>query len=368
MDRFPKVGIVYLAYHPEPFLARAIEALAKTTYPKDRLVFIVVDNPHPNFGSAAEYLENTLRSLSGNTLPEVHILPQKINTGFAKGNNIGIQKALELGCEYIFLHNQDGYLVESALTHIVAAAEADKNIGALQSVVLLHDEKEKINSFGNNFHFLGFGYCDKYKVNLKDYLNAHPLKIPEAGYASGAALLLRSDLIKKYGALDEDLFLYHEDLEYSLRLKLAGFRVSVATTSYFYHEYAFSRNAEKMYLMERNRQAVILMYYRWRTILLLLPAALVTELGLCFFAAKKGWLKEKIRVYWYWLNPSNWVFWLKKRHYIQGLRHVTDRELLKTAVGEIIFDDPMINNFLLNSIGNPILSFYWRKIKKILFW
>ncbi len=368
MDQYPKLGIVYLAYHPEPFLPRAIEALAKTTYPKDRLVFIVVDNPHPDFGSAEQYLRALLEPLSTKELPEIIILPQTKNLGFAGGNNVGIARALELGCDYIFLHNQDGYLEKNALAEIVAAAESDKSFGALQSVILLHHAPEKINSMGNNLHFLGFGYCDKYKLPLQDQLRDTPEKITEIGYASGAALLIGKDLVKTYGLLDEDLFLYHEDLEFSLRLKLAGLKVGVATTSLFYHEYAFSRNSEKMYLMERNRYAVILMYYRWRTILLTLPAGFLTELGLLVVAAKKGWLKEKIRVYWYWLHPGNWIFWLRKRRHMQEFRMVSDRTLLKTTVGKIVFDDPAVNNFLLNSIGNPVLSLYWRIIKKILFW
>jgi hypothetical protein len=149
---------------------------------------------------------------------------------------------------------------------------------------------------------------------------------------------------------------------------MLGFKIGVATESLFYHEYEFSRNTTKMYLMERNRYAVLFMYYRLRTLILLLPAFVVTELGLIFFAAKKGWLKQKIKVYWYWLSPRSWLFWLTKRKTIQVLRTVTDRELLKTAVGEIIFDDPAINNFLVQSVGNPVLSLYWKAVKKILFW
>jgi GT2 family glycosyltransferase len=309
-----------------------------------------------------------LDPLSKKELPEVVIVPQSKNLGFAGGNNVGIATALELECDYIFLHNQDGYVAEKTLEKMVSAAEVSPWFGALQSVILLHQDQEKINSAGNNFHFLGFGYCDNYKESYTALTPVNNERVTEVGYASGAALLLRASLVRKYGLLDEDFFMYHEDLEYSLRLKIAGFKAGVVNDSLFYHQYEFSRNPEKWYLMERNRYAVLLLYYRWRTLVLALPAGFVTEFGILFLAAKKGWLKEKAQVYWYWLKPTSWKFWLKKRAQIQRLRRVPDHELLRTAVGRISFDDPLVSNVLLTSVGNPILSWYWKILKKMLVW
>ena len=59
------------------------------------------------------------------------------------------------------------------------------------------------------------------------------------GYPSGAAVMLRADLLKQYGLLNEALFLYHEDLEYGLRLKTLGFDSAMIKASVFYHRYAF---------------------------------------------------------------------------------------------------------------------------------
>jgi GT2 family glycosyltransferase len=331
------------------------------------LAFIVVDNPHPEFGSAEAFLTETLLPESGKESPEVFIVPQKSNTGFAGGNNAGIHKALELGCEFILLHNQDGFMADTMLATLVDVLVRLPEIGAVQPLIKLYPETELINSAGNNYHFLGFGYCDKFRAPTA-ILGLVDKKTVEIGYASGAAILLRADLLKKYGPLDEDLFLYHEDLEYSLRLKMAGYTIALVSEATFFHEYAFSRNQNKMYLMERNRFAVLVMYYRVRTLVLLFPIALALEFGLLIFAAQKGWLKEKLRVYWYWLSPRSWGLWLAKRRAIQHLRQVSDSELLRQAVGTVVFEDAATSSFLLKYIGNPILSWYWNLVKKVLSW
>ncbi|MDO8509683.1 MAG: hypothetical protein Q7S24_00910, partial [bacterium] len=65
---------------------------------------------------------------------------------------------------------------------------------------------------------------------------------------------------------------------------------------------------------------------------------------------------------------GHWRLWLKKRKHIQAMRTVKDRDLLKTAVSQIIFDEKTINNPLLKYIGNPMMAGYWWIVKKIIVW
>ena len=69
-----KIAIIYLSYNPRPYLDRVINALKRMSYPKDKVEFIVVDNPHPQFGSAGDFLKEKLMPLSGNDLPKVVII------------------------------------------------------------------------------------------------------------------------------------------------------------------------------------------------------------------------------------------------------------------------------------------------------
>lgn len=361
----PKIAIIYLSFHCEPYIDDVVSALKKLTYPKDRVELVIVDNPHPQHGSSVRFLEEHVMPLSGVEIPPVILLPQEKNLGFAGGNNVGIKWALNNDFDYVFLHNHDGFVAVNCFESLVSAMEADKTIGIIQPLIMLYPDTDLINTSGNSFHYLGLGYCN----NLRELKSAVNLpKIAETAYVSGAAPLMRSDLLRQFGLWDEDFFLYHEDIEYSFRLRAAGYKIMAVSDSIFYHKYAFSRNKEKFYYIERNRLGLMLMFFKWPTLLLFLPMGLMLELGLLLFAWKSGWLKEKIKVYEYWLQGANWKIWLKKRANIQKIRRVSDAEMIKPFVGQIKFEEKSVNNWLLKYIGNPLMEFYWQIVKHIIVW
>jgi hypothetical protein len=88
--------------------------------------------------------------------------------------------------------------------------------------------------------------------------------------------------------------MYHEDVDLSLRLRLAGGRLGVAWSAIVDHDYEFAKGLEKWRLLERNRWATILRCYPGRLLLVLGPALLATELGLLAVAAAGGWLPQKL--------------------------------------------------------------------------
>lgn len=363
---YPKIAIVYLSFHCEPYLDDVVSALKKLTYPKDRLEFVIVDNPHPEYGSSVRYIEENVLPLSGREIPRVVLLAQPENLGFAGGNNVGVKWALEHNFDYIFFHNDDGFFAANALEPLVNAMEQDKTIGAAQSLMLLHPETELVNSTGNSFHYLGFGFCNEYRVPVTQ-LDLPPIK--DVSYASGAALMTRADLIRQHGAWDEDFFLYHEDLEWSFRLRVLGYRSVMVSDSIFFHKYQFSRSITKYYWMERNRYGTMLMFFKIPTLLLLLPMGLILEAGLIFFAFRNHWWIERKRVYAYWLNRNNWRLWLKKRQYIQRVRQIRDRDILALASSGIYFQEAKLQTSLLKYVGNPLMTlYYWIVVKGLIWW
>ncbi|MFA6485789.1 MAG: glycosyltransferase family 2 protein [Candidatus Magasanikbacteria bacterium] len=359
MPNFPKVAIVYLSYHCELYLERAIEAWKKLDYPKEQVVIVVVDNQHKNYGSSAKFIQEKALPLSGNVLPKVVFLPQETNLGFAGGNNIGINWAVQNGYDYVFLHNQDGFMAPECLAKLVEAMEKDKTVGAAQALICLFPEIDLVNTSGNKYHYLGFGFCGDYRLPVIGVeKNAHAI-----GYASGAALLMRVDLIRAHGMLDADFFAYHEDFEYSFRLKAQGYKIILAPEAHFFHEYEFDKkNTTKYFLMERNRIGMWLMYLDWSTLLLLAPIEILLNFGLLFFSLKCGWIKEWAMVQVYWLKWSNWRFWLNKRVLTRKSRKLSDRDLLQDAVSAIEFEG-MGGRFV--RFGNYVLTQYARLLKAL---
>src|SRR3989338_6233695 len=228
LSNLPKVAIIYLSFHCEPYMDDVVSALKKLSYSKDRVAFVIVDNPHPQYGSSVRYIEETVMPLSGVELPQVVILPQKENLGFAGGNNVGIQWAINNRYDYVYFHNNDGFVAADSLEPLIAAMENDKTIGIAQPMILLYPETNLINTDGNSFHYLGLAFCGNLR-KPKESVKHQPVE--EIGYASGAAQLMRVDLLKQYGAWDHDFFLYHEDLEYSLRVRALGYKIVLVPDS-----------------------------------------------------------------------------------------------------------------------------------------
>lgn len=364
MSQHPKVVISYLSYHSEPYFERALEAISKLTYPKDKLALLVVDNPHVEYGNSTEFIENTVNKFSKDSLPEVvKILPQEKNLGFSGGHNVAMRWAIENDYDYVYLNNSDGYLDAGAIEPLVNSLEADRNIGAMQSLVLLHPEENIINTAGNIFHYLGLSYSGHYREDINK-VEFKPVE--EVNSLSGAAVMLRVDLLREYGLWDEDFFLYHEDFEYSLRLKMLGYKLALASRSKFYHQYEFERSIKKFYWMERNRYGVLLMFYKLPTIILLLPMFLVLEFGLLFFSLFNGWFGERLKVYGYWLRGSSWKLWLGKRKHIQEIRKIDDKDFLNSSSATIEFVD--IDSLLLRKFANPMMSLYYSFIIRFINW
>ncbi|MEK7084734.1 MAG: glycosyltransferase family 2 protein, partial [Patescibacteria group bacterium] len=233
---FPKVAIIYLSFHSDLYLDDFVSALKSLTYPKDRLEVVIVDNPHPEYGSSVRAIEEKVMILSEKEIPRVTLLPQKENLGFSAGNNAGARWAIANGCQYIYFHNDDGFLAHDAIRPLVEAMERDRTIAIAQSLLLLFPDTEYINSVGNAFHYLGFGFCEGYRTMR---MSVQGSGVRDIGYASGAGMMARTDLFQKHGGWDDDFFMYHEDVELSLRMRLLGYRVVMVPSSLFYHKYQF---------------------------------------------------------------------------------------------------------------------------------
>jgi GT2 family glycosyltransferase len=353
------VGIILINYkdYARRFLIDCRDSLRAQKYP-DFQVYLV-DN---------ETSEESFSFLQS-SFPEAKILRNAKNDGFAKGNNDGIKAALASGCEYVFLLNMDTVIEPNALREMVKAAEADEKIGAVQARLMLASQghsceggnpvlSNKINSLGNATHFLGFGYSVGYGEEWKEINTKY-----EIMYPSGAAVLFKKAALAEVGLLDEEYWMYNEDQELGWRLWLAGWKCVLAPDAVVYHKYEFSRSISKYYWMDRNRILAILECYHLSTLILILPAFIVMELGLILFSLQNGSFKEKVKVWQYFLSLKNWQYIAGARLRNQNLRKVRDSEIAKLITGKIWYQE--IGDWKLRLI-NPVFSVYWFLTRVIL--
>lgn len=366
MENKSKVGIVYLIYSDEPhkYLADAIEGVVVQNYPKNLMELIVIYNGlRADEPSMEEYTRIELEK-NKDRLPHTTFLPQKTNLGFSGGNNVATKVAIEMGVDYIFLHNADAYMGPDCLRIMAEGLDKDKTIGTAQPLILLHPETNLINTAGNAFHYLGFGYGNEYR---KDKNNVTLPDVKDVGYVSGAGTMMRADLLKQYGLWDEDFFMYHEDTDYSLRLRYMGYRTVIMSRAEFFHKYQFKKSTGKYFWMERNRYAILLIYFRIPTLILLFPAFVISELGLNLLSWRGGWWPERKKAYQYWMKKESWKLWLKKRAFIQKNRKIRDRDMFKYSVGGIYFQEEGMHG-RIHTIANCGMEIYYYLIVRTLIW
>jgi len=348
MDK--KVLIVILVYNGAQYLRDCLSSVAKIDYPADKFEVVVIDNASAD--NSVEYIKNNFGNF--------RLFPLKENIGFAAGNNIGLQYGIDHGFDYVYLLNQDTAVEPDFLAKALNVAESDNKIGAVQSKLLLYQDKNKINSIGNEIHYLGFAFAGGYQLPDKT------MPPREITYPSGACTLFRVAALKEVGLLNPDFFMYHEDADLGWRLWLGGWRIMLAPDSVVYHKYEFSRSIKKYYYMERNRYLVLLQNYKMATLILIMPAAILMDIAMFFYSFIAGFWREEFKVYRYFFQPRVWGKIVKTREDIQKKRKVKDKEIIKRFCGKIEFQD--LNNPLLTKIVNPVFDWYWHLVKPLIKW
>jgi len=365
----PKIGIILINYkdYAKRFLTDCRDGLRILDYPKDKYIVYIVDNA--TSPETQVYLKEMY--------PEAVIISNQKNSGWGGGNNLGIEQSFQDGCEDIILANMDVIIDKDWLKELVIAAYSDSKIGIVQSKLLLWpigaDGVQKINSLGNEIHFLGFGYCRGYgqiddeRQGLTSFQVRSDLGlVSDIPYASGASMYVKGEVFKKIGLCNPEFFMYHDDFEICLKAKLAGYRVVLAPQSIIWHKYEFGRSVRQIYFMERNRLITVLEFYKWPTLILLTPAFLVMELGLLLSSLVGHYAKPKIRSWLYFLRLDSWKKILIERHKIQSSRQLSDKQLMNDFTGRILFQE--VSNPILDYLVNPVFNAYWQVAKRLIFW
>lgn len=343
-----KIAIAIVTYNSAEKLPDCLASLAKQNYPAELIDLIIVDNNS----------SDNSREIIRQSAVSARLIENSINNGFAQANNQAYELAKELNDDYLVLLNDDTIVDEDWLINLISLAESDNKIAAVQAKLLMWPDRHLINSYGNALTFLGFGYCNEY---------LQPDKTGgafEVAYPSGAAVAIKISALKEIGLFDEKLFMYHEDVDLGWRLRLLGYKVMLEPKAIVYHKYSFAKAPYKYYYMERNRFYVVRKNFKLATLVLFFPACLAMEIGLLYYVAKNGWLKEKLKGYGWILRNLKYI--LQERGKIQKLRIASDKEILRLLIGSVKFQN--IDNPALTKLVNPVMEAYFNLVKKVIFW
>lgn len=336
-----RIGIIIVGYNSLKYLPECLGSIFDSSYKEFKVYFVDNKSSDDSLG----YIRKNWK--------EVEIISLKENFGFAKANNVGVQKAINDGCEYIFLLNPDIVIEKNCLELLY---KSRKNNTILQPLILLHGNGEKtdsINTSGNVLHYLGISYVGNYRKNYKQINLEKDIVV-----ASGAAMFIPAKIINKIGLFDEDFFMYHEDVDFSWRARMVGYQINLLPEAIVWHKYTFSKNKSKYYLVERNRLMFLFKNFTVKYLLLLTPIFILNELLMLFYSVVYGWSGLKIKGYIDIVNNRRNLF--TKRKKLLTIRVIREKQLKSYLQPNISFSE--VNNFLFIPY-NLLLNLYWLLIK-----
>ena len=274
----PRVSVVVVTFNARHDITRCLEGVFAQSYAD--LEVIVVDN------ASTDGTPDVVR----HQFPRARLIVSRRNVGYGGGNNLGAATA---SGEIIVFLNPDAVPELGWLEHLARAMQQHGRQLATSKITLLRNQ-ERLNSGGNLIHFLGLSFCRGLQAQRSRFAT------PElVSGASGAAFAISRQLFERLGGFDDTLFLYHDDVDLSLRALLAGEPCLYVPDAVVAHDYSLSLPPIKWGWIEAHRYAVLLKTFSLRTLLVLLPALVLMDLVTLAYLALRGpdFVRAKVSSY-----------------------------------------------------------------------
>lgn len=334
------VAVVVVTHQSAADLPRLADALLGQLREDDELV--VVDN------ASKDGTPDAARA----SLASAIVVETGANLGFAAGCHAGAQATR---VPLLLFLNPDCRPQPGFLERLRRASATHPDWAAWQAAVLL--DEGHINTSGGVIHYLGIGWAG----DCERPISALPAHDREVAFASGAAMVVRREIWLELGGMDAEYFMYGEDLNFGLRLWLAGHRVGLVPAARVVHGYEFDKGSYKWFWLERNRWHTVLSVYPTSLLALLAPALLAAELVLLAVAARQGWLGPKLRAQAAVIGGLPRT--LARRRAVQRTRRISAAGLARHLTSSL--DSPYLTAVDSRWVSVP-QAFYWRLVSRTL--
>lgn len=341
----PRLSVLIVTHNSRAEIGPTVAALERLLHADDEL--IVVDNDSRD-GTCELVRERS---------PRASVIETGANLGFAAACNAGAEVATG---ELLCLLNPDAVPREGWRDAIERPHVDGRGWAAWQGLVTA-EGGTTVNTRGGIVHFTGLAWAGGAGEPLAP-AGGGSVPAAEPGFVSGACLAIPRRAYMEAGEMPAEYFLYHEDVDLSLRLRLAGGTLGVEPTARVDHDYEFHKGAAKWRYLERNRWATLIRTYPGALLALLAPALLATELGLLVVAAASGWLPQKLAA---WGDTLRWLpRLLQERREIQVRREISAGEFARGLVAGL-------DSAYLGAAGRAralgvVLSAYWGLVLRVL--
>ncbi len=333
-----KTGIVVLNWNGKDSIADCLDSLVAQSMDSK---IILIDNG--SVDGSLEFIKDHY--------PTIEMIINPVNVGFAAGVNQGINKAIELGMDYVALLNNDAVADKSWLNNLTKSLNENKSVG-ISTCKFISIDKSFLDSTGDLYTIWGLPYPRGRKEPVSDAYDS----LVDIFGASGGASLYRVSMLKEIGLFDEDFFAYYEDVDISFRAQLAGWKVKYVPLAIAHHQIGATSSKIKgftTYQTIKNLPWIVTKDVPAGLMFIILPRFLLAYFSFVFSAvvrgqglyALKGLFMSLI------LMPKK----LLQRHYIQSSRKVSTKYIDSMLVHDL---PPNASKLI------KLRSFWWKSTFK----
>lgn len=318
------ISVIVLNYNGRQYLENCFNSIRKQTY--SPLELIMVDNNSTD--GSVEYVREKI--------PDVKIIQNSRNYGFAEGNNIGVLKA---SGKLVAILNNDTIVNKNWLEELYNSIKKP-DVAVVGSTVYTQGVNPEYYRKNGTLNLLGYSIYNVFE------------RPTEAFIASGCSLLFDKEKIGL--PFDPDYFFYSEDVYLSWLTQLRGYGITQSPASIVHHIGSVSAIKQKTiirtFYQERNRLLNLLIFYEFKTLIKILPLLffdfIFRPINIVFNPQKSIFGQFKM-IGWFLAHP---LTVLRKRKKIQSQRKIADRNILQN-MSCFIFNDKNIFSRFINTLS-----------------
>ena len=246
-----RLSVVFLSYNTRDLTKQALNSVLYAAECMEVEVF-VVDNA--SVDGSADMVEEEF--------PQVKLIRNEDNVGFAAGNNVALQQVVG---EYVLLINTDTIVRRDALLTMVDFLDAHPEAGACGCKILAPDGTLQLDS-RRGFPTPVAAFCKmsglsrlfpNHPVISRYYMTyLDPEQIAEVEVLSGSCMMVRKTAIDQVGLLDEDYFMYGEDIDWCYRIYQAGWKIYYVPDTEIIHFRGESGKGAPLRILYRKSKAM----------------------------------------------------------------------------------------------------------------
>lgn len=321
MNKCPLVSIVIPTYNRIECLKTSIPSILETNYSNYEI--ILIDNGSSD--GSAEFIKTNF--------PQVKIIRSSNNLGSAGGYNLGILKAKG---KYVATLNDDIEVDPDWLRPLVNIMEKYPDVVGVDSKYLDYYDRSRFDTSAGAGRYIDFTGNPILRGRGKEDKGQYD----ETARIFTCCTVFRREVFNEIGLFDRDFFYGYEDVDLSWRINLRGYRILYVPSSRIYHKVSLGGGStidgkERFrsgfyFLNKKNKLLIILKNYSGKTLLRVLPLALIEHLGYIIY-----WSFKRDKQYSFesctallWVLKNLKKIWIKHK-FVQSIRKLDDREILK---------------------------------------